>query len=53
MGLRSGHRPWQVPERGNPAALDGALVANDLVGPDILFVDDVAGLQGRHRICSM
>ena len=39
---------WQVPE-GGPGGLDGALDAGDLVGPEIVGNDDVAGLQGRHQ----
>ena len=39
---------WQVPE-GGPGGLDGALAAGDLVGPEIVGDDDVAGLQGRHQ----
>ena len=39
---------WQVPE-GGPGSLDGALDAGDLVGPEIVGNDDVAGLQGRHQ----
>ena len=39
---------WQVPE-GGPGSLDGALDARDLVGPEIVGNDDVAGLQGRHQ----
>ena len=39
---------WQVPE-GGPGSLDGALDAGDLVGPEIVGTDDVAGLQGRHQ----
>ena len=39
---------WQVPE-GGPGGLDGALDAGDLVGPEIVGNDDVAGLQGRRR----
>ena len=33
---------WQVPE-GGPGGLDGALDAGDLVGPEIVGHDDVAG----------
>ena len=33
---------WQVPE-GGPGSLDGALDAGDLVGPEIVGNDDVAG----------
>ena len=40
---------WQVPE-GGPGGLDGALDAGDLVGPEIVGDDDVAGLQGRHGV---
>ena len=36
---------WQVPE-GGPGGLDGALDAGDLVGPEIVGNDDVAGLLG-------
>ena len=39
---------WQVPE-GGPGGLEGALDAGDLVGPEIVGNDDVAGLQGRHQ----
>ena len=39
---------WHVPE-GGPGGLDGALDAGDLVGPEIVGHDDVAGLQGRHQ----
>ena len=39
---------WQVPE-GGPGSLEGALDAGDLVGPEIVGNDDVAGLQGRHQ----
>ncbi len=39
---------WHVPE-GGPGGLDGALDAGDLVGPEIVGNDDVAGLQGRHQ----
>ena len=39
---------WQVPE-GGPGGLDGALDAGDLVGPEVVGDDDVAGLQGRHQ----
>ena len=39
---------WQVPE-GGPGGLDGALDAGDLVGPEIVGHDDVAGLQGRPQ----
>ena len=39
---------WQVPE-GGPGSLDGALDAGDLVGPEIVGDDDVAGVQGRHQ----
>ncbi len=39
---------WPVPE-GGPGGLDGALDAGDLVGPEIVGHDDVAGLQGRHQ----
>ena len=39
---------WQVPE-GGPGSLDGALDAGDLVGPEVVGDDDVAGLQGRHQ----
>ena len=39
---------WQVPE-GGPGGLDGALDAGDLVGPESVGNDDVAGLQGRHQ----
>ena len=48
MGLRSGAVGWQVPE-GGPGGLDGALDAGDLVGPEIVGHDDVAGLQGRPQ----
>ena len=33
----------------DPGGLDGALDAGDLVGPEIVGNDDVAGLQGRHQ----
>ena len=39
---------WHVPE-GGPGGLEGALDAGDLVGPEIVGHDDVAGLQGRHQ----
>ena len=39
---------WQVPE-GGPGSLEGALDAGDLVGPEVVGDDDVAGLQGRHQ----
>ena len=39
---------WQVPE-GGPGGLEGALDAGDLVGPEIVGDDNVAGLQGRHQ----
>ena len=39
---------WQVPERG-PGGLDGALDAGNLVGPEVVGDDDVAGVQGRHQ----
>ena len=39
---------WQVPECG-PGGLEGPLDAGDLVGPEIVGNDDVAGLQGRHQ----
>ena len=38
----------QLPE-GGPGSLDGALDAGDLVGPEIVGTDDVAGLPGRHQ----
>ena len=34
---------WHVPE-GGPGSLDGALDAGDLVGPEIVGHDDVAGV---------
>ena len=39
---------WQVPE-GGPGSLAGALDAGDLVGPESVGNDDVAGLPGRHQ----
>ena len=39
---------WQVPE-GGPGSLEGALDAGDLVGPEVVGDDDVAGVQGRHQ----
>ena len=39
---------WPAPE-GGPGGLDGPLDAGDLVGPEIVGNDDVAGLQGRHQ----
>ena len=39
---------WQVPE-GGPGGLDSPPDAGDLVGPEIVGNDDVAGLQGRHQ----
>ena len=39
---------WPGPE-GGPGSLDGALDAGDLVGPEIVGNDDVAGVQGRHQ----
>ena len=48
MGLRSGLSGGYVPE-GGPGGLEGALDAGDLVGPEIVGHDDVAGLQGRHQ----
>ena len=48
MGLRSGRLRWPGPE-GGPGSLDGALDAGDLVGPENVGNDDVAGLQGRHQ----
>ena len=39
---------WPGPE-GGPGSLDGALDAGDLVGPESVGNDDVAGLQGRHQ----
>ena len=47
-GIEVRARGWQVPE-GGPCSLDGALDAGDLVGPEIVGNDDVAGLQGRHQ----
>ena len=43
---------WQVPE-GGPGSLDGALDAGDLVGPESVGNDDVAGRRVGTRICSM
>ena len=39
---------WQVPECG-PGGLEGPLDAGDLVGPEVVGDDDVAGVQGRHQ----
>ena len=39
---------WQVPE-GGPGGLEGPLDAGDLVGPEVVGDDDVAGVQGRHQ----
>ena len=48
MGLRSGLEGGKY-QRVAPAALDGASDAGDLVGPESVGNDDVAGLQGRHQ----
>ena len=32
-----------------PGGLEGPLDAGDLVGPEIVGNDDVAGVQGRHQ----
>ncbi len=39
---------WPVPECG-PGGLEGPLDAGDLVGPEVVGDDDVAGVQGRHQ----
>ena len=39
---------WPVPE-GGPGGLEGPLDAGDLVGPEGVGDDDVAGVQGRHQ----
>ena len=39
---------WQVPE-GGPGGLDSPPDAGDLVGPEVVGDDDVAGVQGRHQ----
>ena len=39
---------WRVPECG-PGGLEGPLDAGDLVGPEVVGDDDVAGVQGRHQ----
>ena len=47
-GIEVRARGWPGP-KGGPGSLDGALDAGDLVGPESVGNDDVAGLQGRHQ----
>ena len=39
---------WQVPEGGS-GGLEGPLDTGDLVGPEVVGDNDVAGVQGRHQ----